>query len=41
MSPIFFDSKEVRSSDKRENDHLVSLKKLIKKAKTITLHSDR
>ena len=29
MSPIFFDSKEVRSSDERENDHLVSLKKLI------------
>ena len=41
MSPIFFDSKEVRSSDERENDHLVSLKKLIEKAKTITLHSDR
>ena len=41
MSPIFFDSKEVRSSDERENDHLVSLKKLIKKAKTITLHSHR
>ena len=41
MSPMFFDSKEVRSSDKRENDHLVSLKKLIEKAKTITLHSDR
>ena len=32
MSPIFFDSKEVRSSDERENDHLVSLKKLIEKA---------
>ena len=41
MSPIFFDSKEVRSSDERENDHLVSLKKLIENAKTITLHSDR
>ena len=41
MSPIFFDSKEVRSSDERENDHLVSLKRLIEKAKTITLHSDR
>ena len=41
MSPIFFDSKEVRSSDERENDHLVSLKKLIEKAKTISLHSNR
>jgi len=41
MSPIFFDSKEVRSSDERENDHLVSLKNLIEKAKTITLHYDR
>ena len=41
MSPIFFDSKEVRSSDERENDHLVSLKNLIEKAKTITLHNDR
>ena len=41
MNPAFFDSKEVRSSDERENDHLASLKNLIEKAKNITLHSDR
>ena len=39
MSPIFFDSKEVRSSDERENDHLVSLKNLIEKAKNINSDS--
>ena len=40
MSPIFFDSKEVRSSDERENDHLVSLKKLIEKAKNTSFGID-
>ena len=41
MNPAFFDSKEVRSSDKRENDHLASLKNLIEKAKNVPFHSTR
>ena len=41
MHQTLFDSKEVRSSDERENDHLVGLKKLIEKARKVPLHSDR
>ena len=41
MNPAFFDSKEVRSSDERENDHLASLKNLIEKAKNVPFHSAR
>ena len=37
MYQAFFDSKEVRSSDERENDHLASLKTLIEKAKNVTI----
>ena len=41
MNSAFFDSKEVRSSDERENDHLASLKNLIEKAKNVPFHSAR
>ena len=41
MNSNFFDTLETRSSDERERDHLIKLKKLIDKAKINSFHKKR